>query len=168
MTPTKEIVAWLRERSEYHKQQTHVKLFRSGENRKAKHLAIAAQYTAAANALEAADGLAGQNVQMRDAHQKLIERIGEVLDCTFDGSISEFEHDSDCIGCQLCKISNAALAIPLAQAAAQVAEWREKAGLLDWLCKDMERAYALYLAWTREPEDGSKFVDHVRAAKEQG
>jgi predicted phage gp36 major capsid-like protein len=95
---TAELVAWLREQS------TDTK-FRMYETRLLE---------AAADALSATptrEELLAMVEAMREAHTKLIERIGEVLDCTFDGSISESEHDSDCIGCQLCKIANQALAL---------------------------------------------------------
>jgi hypothetical protein len=153
MITTKEIVAWLREqvfafttRSRFSERINDTE----AQATLANHAEIA---TAAANALEAQDALAGQNVQLREA-LKGVQEIAENAECPACGaSIGEhvnggyYNEDGDwtCHGRSLAGTEDVvwqidaikamqsalALALPLPQAAAQVAEWREKAGLLE-------------------------------------
>ena len=212
MTPNKEIVAWLREqrrdaekiRRDY---DDHHKTDSAAYRQAVRDIAI---IDAAANALEAADGLAGQVVLMRETLESINRRteadpddIESVEQCNHCGDLArdhidteqwEFTSKGDML-CRYCggdrclvgyevggiddgeEEIKAALALPLPQAAAQVAEWREKAGLLDWAAlrsdftgvRTERRNYHLSIGCSPPKSyTADDLIEALRAAKEQG
>ena len=127
MIPAKEIVSWLREQADEHEGAYNDVMRRKAADPNTKvynglqyeaEIGMAAN-RAAANALEASDALAGQVVLIRDSLEEIDSYSGGADTVLNDPYVTERRQ--------------AALALPLHEAAAQVAEWRQKAAFLDKL-----------------------------------
>jgi hypothetical protein len=175
MTPNAEIVAWLREQAaNYTRETMPLKGTPVPHEVVVRYNKLADKYTAAANALEAQDALAGQVVQMRDSLKDALSTV-DALEKQGDFGVNDgwasdvkgMAHDA----------GDAALALPLSHAAAQVAEWREKAGLLDWAAlrsdftgvRTERRNYHLSIGCSPPKSyTADDLIEALRAAKEQG
>jgi hypothetical protein len=113
MTPNSEIVAWLREQADHHANQDAQADAMGYSEAAAYHDQQNKLFTAAANALEERAGLAGQVVLLKEALD-LTEQALEAETADWKYSL-QFQ--------QVSKVK----ALPLEQAAAQVAEWRRDA-----------------------------------------
>ena len=117
---------------------------------------------AAADTIKAADGWAGQVVLMREALWDVLSSV-DALEKQGSFGVNEewavhikgMAHDS----------GDVALSLPLLEAVAQVREWREKAGLLEWLLLAPADNAA---KWTKLCYGGRDWLEALRAAKEQG
>jgi hypothetical protein len=130
MTPNAEIVAWLRKEAVYGEPTNHWSFHNAVERfgMESERKEFSERLNAAANALEERDALAGQVVLMREA---LEEMPHSSFACMQSGCFRNPDGIADLKAghapqCHWQRRTDA-LALPIDQAAAQVAEWRRDA-----------------------------------------